>query len=714
MATLVLTAAGSIFGPIGGAVGALIGQSIDQRLLKPKGRQGPRLQDLRVQTSSYGTPIPKLFGTMRVAGTVIWSTDLVERRSRQGGKGRPTTTTYSYSASFAVALSSRPIRSVGRIWADGNLLRGAAGDWKQETGFRLHLGSEDQAVDPFIASAEGIGGTPAYRGCAYAAFENMALEPYGNRIPSLTFEVEADAGPVSLAAMLAELSDAEIEASGSETLGGYAASGESLAGAIADLGSAFRLHLRDAGDRLSVQPATLIASLSSSEIKGGSERRRSGAGEAPTAVTISHYDPARDYQIGVQGGQGGRHKVERIELPAALPAGEASALAEAALERRLRGRARASVQCGWRRLPIGPGALVRLPGEDGLWRVERRTVDREGARLDLVSERLASLAARPADPGRDMPAVDAVHGATTIQLLDLPALDDGLATVPRLLIAAAGQLSGWRRANLLVTLDDGASWQPIGRTAPPAVIGAAETVLPPASPHLIDSASELTVMLTHDGMALEDADDARLLAGANLALLGAELIQFGSAVPLGAGRWRLSRLLRGRRGTEWAIGAHAAGDRFVLIEPDALLSYDAPLSALAGTVRILASGIGDGVPAEAQAAGIGEALRPPSPAHLVAQPRSDGGYDLSWVRRSRLGWAWGEVDAALGEAGEHYRVTFRRADGEERAVETNASALLYEEASAQADQSAGPHVDVTVVQIGASAISRPAQIRIIF
>lgn len=53
---------------------------------------------------------------MGVAGTVIWATDLVEHRDRQGGgKGRPKTTTYSYTASFAVLLSSRPIRSVGRI-----------------------------------------------------------------------------------------------------------------------------------------------------------------------------------------------------------------------------------------------------------------------------------------------------------------------------------------------------------------------------------------------------------------------------------------------------------------------------------------------------------------------------------------------------------------------------------------------------------------------
>src|SRR5205085_2260015 len=128
-------AAGTVDGgPIGGAIGSNIGRRIDAEIFKPKGRQGPRLGDLSVQTSSYGTQIPKIFGTMRVAGTVIWATDLREERTKSGGgKGQPKTTSYSYSASFAVALSGRPLRAVRRIWADGNLLRGAAGDFKSRT-----------------------------------------------------------------------------------------------------------------------------------------------------------------------------------------------------------------------------------------------------------------------------------------------------------------------------------------------------------------------------------------------------------------------------------------------------------------------------------------------------------------------------------------------------------------------------------------------------
>src|ERR671926_948368 len=102
MATLVLSTVGNALGgPVGSAIGALIGQSIDQQLLGPKTR-GPRLGDLKVQSSSYGTQVPRIYGSMRVAGTVVWATDLVEGSQVSGAKGQPDTT-YSYSVSLAVA-----------------------------------------------------------------------------------------------------------------------------------------------------------------------------------------------------------------------------------------------------------------------------------------------------------------------------------------------------------------------------------------------------------------------------------------------------------------------------------------------------------------------------------------------------------------------------------------------------------------------------------
>ena len=145
MATVIFAALGTLIGgPLGGAIGALVGRQVDGAIIGGPRQEGPRLKELGVTTSSYGTPIPRHYGRMRVPGTIVWATDLVEHRKRSGGgKGRPRVTTYSYTTSFAVALSSRPIQGLGRIWADGNLLRGAAGDLKAGGTFRLHLGHRD-------------------------------------------------------------------------------------------------------------------------------------------------------------------------------------------------------------------------------------------------------------------------------------------------------------------------------------------------------------------------------------------------------------------------------------------------------------------------------------------------------------------------------------------------------------------------------------------
>ncbi|MFD2431291.1 hypothetical protein ACFSUK_30995 [Sphingobium scionense] len=245
MATMVLTAVGTALGgPIGGAIGGLIGNVLDREVLfKAKGREGARLSDLQLQTSSYGTQMPRLFGRMRVAGTVIWATDLREIRTKSGGgKGQGSSTSYSYSASFAVALSARGVRSIGRVWADGNLLRGAAGDFKTQVGaFRLHDGGEDQAPDPLIASAQGADMTPAHRGIAYAVFEDLLLSDYGNRIPSLTFE--ADAGAVTIDAIVGALSEGQMGCAAAEEVEGFAASGADLSEAIAPLVDAYGLGL---------------------------------------------------------------------------------------------------------------------------------------------------------------------------------------------------------------------------------------------------------------------------------------------------------------------------------------------------------------------------------------------------------------------------------------------------------------------------------------
>ena len=239
MATLVLTAIGTaVGGPLGGALGALVGQQADRALFGGSSREGPRLKELSVTTSSYGQPIARHFGRMRVAGTVIWATDLSESSSTEGGKGNPKTTTYSYSANFAVALSSTPILDVGRVWADGNLLRGSSGDLKVEGELRIYLGHGNDQVDPLISADQGAT-TPAFRDCAYVVFENLQLADFGNRIPALTFEIISDLEPsLQLSSLLPEVGEHPEEGALDHVLG-FADEGGPLSGTLSSLRKVF-------------------------------------------------------------------------------------------------------------------------------------------------------------------------------------------------------------------------------------------------------------------------------------------------------------------------------------------------------------------------------------------------------------------------------------------------------------------------------------------
>jgi hypothetical protein len=717
MATLVLTGVGTLIGgPVGGAVGALLGQAVDARLFAPSTRQGARLPTLAVQTSTYGGDIPKLFGRMRVAGTVIWATDLRERRSTSGGgKGRPTTVDYAYSASFAVLLSGRRVRSVGRIWADGKLLRGAAGDYKTPTGFRLWTGDEDQPVDPLIASAEGAPGAPAYRGLAYAVLEDLELADFGNRIPSLTFEVTADDAPVPVPAIAAELSGGAIEAGPGAGPAGFAAGGDTLRAAIEPLVEAFGITLSAGADGLRLvgpaDAALVVAAEDGASVDGKPGRRERSRGRAsgvPEEVSLGYYDPDRDYQSGLQRAtRGGGRGSERLALPAALSAADAKALALARLARLAAARESLRLRFGPRCLGLRPGVRVRVDGMSGDWRIARIAVERLVVEAELV--RLPAPAALPpsAAAGRAVSEPDAERGPTRLLLFELPA-DGEILTAPRVFAAAAGASEGWRPVPLSASRDGGASWSPAGRTAPAAAIGATLTALGAGGGSAaFDTASRVDVELLRDDDWLENRSDAALAAGDNAALIGGEIVQFGVATPLGGRRFRLSRLLRGRRGTEWAAGAAEAGAPFVLLDRARLLSLDLAPGSVGGEIRFASDAPADDATAPASLLVAGEGLRPPSPVHLRGSRAPGGGLTLAWVRRSRIGWAWLDgADTPLGEEREAYRVTVS-AGPEQRTWEAAEPGL---EISAAALAGLTGPLEVEIVQLGTYAASHPARL----
>ncbi|MFV0368267.1 MAG: glycoside hydrolase/phage tail family protein, partial [Hyphomicrobiaceae bacterium] len=217
MATLALAAVGAAVGgtllptgvsllgatlsgaALGAQVGALAGSYVDQALFGSMGSgrrvEGPRLKELHVTSSTEGAPIPRLYGRARVGGQVIWADEIEEVSTTKaaGGSGKglgggvsAKATTYSYFASFAVAVCEGEISRIGRVWADGKEVD------LSRFNHRIYVGSETQLPDDLIAARLGADNAPAFRGVSYILFERMALADFGNRLPQLSFEVFRD------------------------------------------------------------------------------------------------------------------------------------------------------------------------------------------------------------------------------------------------------------------------------------------------------------------------------------------------------------------------------------------------------------------------------------------------------------------------------------------------------------------------------------------
>jgi hypothetical protein len=210
---------GAYFGQprLGMVIGGVVGGVLSSYLFKDKNSQNnepPKLHENRVQISTYGTMIPMLWGTKRMAGNVIWMDEIKEvytvNTSHTEGGSTVRDRTRTFTCSFAVAFCEGPISSIIRMWVDNVIFV----DFRDPNGefyppgagaemavanidassslanqrYTLYYGAEDQAVDPTIEAALGAGNTPAYRGICYVVFRNFPIGEFGS-IPNIEAEL---------------------------------------------------------------------------------------------------------------------------------------------------------------------------------------------------------------------------------------------------------------------------------------------------------------------------------------------------------------------------------------------------------------------------------------------------------------------------------------------------------------------------------------------
>ena len=259
-----------------------------------------------------------------------------------------------------------------------------------------------------------------------------------------------------------------------------------------------------------------------------------------------------------------------------------------------------------------------------------------------------------------------------VVLLDIPMLRES-DNNPGFYVAMAGYSNDWPGGVLLRSTDGGVTYGNVGVFSTAATIGTVSTALGDyVGPLGYDAVNQIDVTLLSDA-TLTSATDSELLLGANAFALGSEangfeLAQFKTATLLTGRTWRLSQLVRGRRGTEHRMDDHATLETFVLLQASKMkrIAIDDPSIGVENHYKAVTWGQLVTLAATKAFTNTAESLKPYSP--VMPNATGFGGdVTLTWIRRGRVYNDWTDgVTLPLGEATESYSidiydgVTFKR------------------------------------------------------
>ncbi|MGX1005362.1 hypothetical protein ACSSV6_003953 [Roseovarius sp. MBR-38] len=402
-------------------------------------------------------------------------------------------------------------------------------------------------------------------------------------------------------------------------------------------------------------------------------------------------------------------------FPLAVPPEEAERRCRRALMEAWVGRETAAFRLPPSQLALDPADVILLNHEGRL--TEMRLVSIADSDLRSVDAVRQDRAVYDLPPGERRPttlAAPTVFGAPEILLLDLPQLRDNQPAHRPLIAAHArpwpGELAVYRSA----ATDGFALLTTFGTRASIGVL-AADLFAGPVS--RFDHGNALLVDLFSG--TLESVTDLALLGGANALAVETspglwEIVQAGSAELIAAGRYRLTRLLRGQRGTESAIAnVVPAGARVVVLDT-ALTSLPVSEADLGlpwyWRIGPASKPVSDETYAAVSFTPEGAGLRPFSVGH-VEQPwrfaRSPGDLMIRWVRRSRslAADSWGAGDVPLAEDSEAYEVEILDGATVKRILQVATTSALYTTAQQTADWGAplgpGDSLAIRIFQLSA-------------
>lgn len=382
-------------------------------------------------------------------------------------------------------------------------------------------------------------------------------------------------------------------------------------------------------------------------------------------------------------------------FPMAVPPEEAERRCRRALMEAWVGRESAVLRLPPSRLALDPCDVILLNHDGRLTEMRLVSIaDSDLRSIDAVRQDRAVYDLPPGEPRPASLSTPTVFGTPDVLLLDLPQLREDQPAHRPFVAAHAKPWPGEMAVYRSAATDGFALLTTFGGRARIGVLAESFYGGPVSR---FDLGNALVIDLFSG--TLESVTDIALLSGANALAMetGAgqwEIVQAGNAELIAPGRYRLTRLLRGQRGTENAVVSMVpTGARVVVL--DATLA-SLPISeadlGLPWNWRIgpAQHPVSDETFVATSFTPEGAGLQPFSVGH-VEQPwrtaRNPGDLTINWTRRSRslAADSWGAGEVPLAEDSEAYALDILDGSGVKRSLTTATTSALYTAAQQTAD-----------------------------
>lgn len=421
--------------------------------------------------------------------------------------------------------------------------------------------------------------------------------------------------------------------------------------------------------------------------------------ELPSIMNVVYMNPDAAYQINTQSARrmtGGSQEAVTIELPMVLSDSKAKELAQVHLFNPWLEREVHQFSTSRKFEMYEPTDVMRVNGRN--LRVTQKTDGANGVVTFNAVRTLGIFGGDPVegdtifeqgatDPGTAggfiTPVVNPVQ-RTVAMLLDMPLIvnaDDGAGFY--VAMGASSDLTTWPGAKLFQSVDGGVTYSEILSVTDDDAMGVAMSTLGNYyGGNTFDELNYVDVLIDAGASSLSSTSTTNVLNGMNAAMLGSELIQYRTATLIATRTYRLSGLLRGRKGTEWAMSTHTVGERFV-----ALTLLDRVTSTVLNVERqYKAVSFGRSLAStdEIEFTNTGISQKPYAPTHVGGGRDASNNITINWGRRSRLtGTAW--MDPPLGETTESWQIDIMSGVTVKRTLTATTNTVAYSAANQTTD-----------------------------